>query len=86
MLETVWIPTEHAVYAAIYAVHHRELTVYATHSCSEGGCEFHGESHVMTEWGFKGADGPLIRSVGCGDELETRQWVYYIAQSMEERS
>ena len=83
MLDTAWIRTEHAVYAAIYAVHHKDLTVYATHTCSEGGCEFHSESHVMTEWGFKDADGPLIRSEGRGPE--NRRWDYYIAQSMEGR-
>lgn len=87
--EVCWVPTEHAVYAAIYAVHYADLCVHATHTCSNGGCEFHGQGHVLTQWGFKNADVPLIRSIAEGDwdresqERDPRRWSYWIAEVKE---
>ena len=78
-MEVEWVPTEHAVYAAIYAVHHNDLSVFGTHTCVDG-CEFHyGRGYMLTEWGFKDADAPLIRSV-CDGDRETGEWSYWIAK------
>ena len=77
-----WIPTEHAAYSALYAVHHKELTVFGTHTCMEG-CEWHSRPYLMTEWGFKDADAPLLRSI-CDGDREDGTWTYYVAKvSME---
>jgi hypothetical protein len=84
-VETKWIKTEHAVYAAIYAVHHESLTVYSTIS------EDH---HWMTAWILEDADGPLMKSEAQGEfprsmRLENyrhdpRTWSYYIASNTYE--
>lgn len=84
MPDVRWHEIEHGVYAAIYAVLHEKLTVFATHTCMEG-CEFHAEPNMMTEWGFQGADYPLIRSLMRGDRgTPTERWLYWIAEPVKE--
>lgn len=88
-METTWIQTEHAVYAAIYAVHSRDFTVFATCSVGDGGDGvLHSTGYMLTEWGFKDADAPLIRSIAEGDRDEdgtdNRTWTYWIAAVTED--
>lgn len=79
MPETRWIPTTPEVYRAIYTEHHEALAPFGTHTCMDG-CYFHGEPHVMTEWGFRDAAYPLIKSELVGErESESARWSYWIA-------
>ena len=88
MLEVNWHPIEHGVYAAIYSTLHDQLSVFGTHTCM-GGCEWHVGQYVLTEWGFNGADAPLIRSIRKrppGDEMTRHddEWSYWIAEVKKE--
>lgn len=75
--EPQWMPTEHAVYAALWAVHHQDLVVFASATR---------ENYMLTAWGFKDADAPLMRSVAhCSWDREAQEedpyeWSYYIAK------
>jgi hypothetical protein len=60
-----WIVTSPEVYAVIWARHQADLVVFGTHTCMEG-CEFHGDRHVYTEWGFRDAPYPLMRATTDG--------------------
>ncbi len=71
---TAWKEIQRIVYLAIYLENEDDLQVFGVHTCHDGECEFHNETHVYTEWGFKTADLPLIRSIRDGDEFK-----YYIA-------
>ena len=72
--EVTWVETTREVYAAIYRQHIWQLGVFGTISRYQD--DWHGERHVMTEWGFKGADFPLIKHDERGAPGEHR---YYLA-------
>ena len=75
-----WVPIEHSAYAAIWVCLNDQFTVFGTHTCMDG-CEFHGpDGHMLTEWGFKGANAPLIRSICNGDREKSASWTYWIAR------
>ena len=80
-METHWIPTTDLVYRTIYGKHHAELCVHG--SCTEMDDPEFPDSpgrfsdvlpYILTEWGFRNADAPLIKSVRRGEE-----WTYFIA-------
>ncbi len=55
------IPTTPEVWAVIHARHHQELTVFGSYSAPDG--DYLGnslEGRMMTDYGFDGADCPLI--------------------------
>ena len=79
-IEVDWILTSVHVYNAIYVEHRDELTVFGSRTeCAE---EEDDEQIIDTEWGFKGAGAPLIRSERRGTRRnpETR---YFIARVIE---
>lgn len=80
MSEVRWIETTREVYAAIYQQHIGQLQVCATISNPEDG--WHGERHMMTEWGFKGSDYPLIKHSERGTPSEHR---FFIAAATKEQ-
>lgn len=53
-----WIETTREVYSAIYVQHFADFGVFGTISHDD-----HPDYgyHMMTEWGFKGADFPIIK-------------------------
>lgn len=53
-----WIPTSAAAYSALRLYHHETMNVHGT--ITDIG-EYNGQSHVMTEWGLRGSDVPLIK-------------------------
>lgn len=71
-----WRATSAEIYRAIYREHREALVVFGTHTCMRG-CEWHTERYILTEWGFKDADYPIIRSIGRGDGDE-EQWSYFV--------
>lgn len=83
MHEVRWHKIDNMTYRAIYNSFDADpdsdstrpdLAVFATHTCHEGQCEFHAETHIYTEWGPKDADYPLIASLRSGD-----RWSYALA-------
>ena len=66
-----WVETTPEVYAAIYRQHIGDLTVFG--SFTDVG-DYSGEPRIMTEWGFKSADHPIIKSDRRGNDS-----IYYIA-------
>lgn len=74
----IWIATTRDLYAVIYAVHIDQFGVFGTISNPEDG--WHGERHMMTEWGFKTADYPLIKHEERGTPPVHR---YFIAAVKE---
>lgn len=79
MNDVTWIETTREVYAAIYREHIGQLSVFGTISRPDDSWE--GERHMMTEWGFKGADAPLIKH----DERGTPAVHQYFIASVKEQ-
>lgn len=71
-MKVTWVVTTTEVYRAIYDRHREQFNVFGT--ISGGGWWAPDSDHWMTEWGFKKADVPLIKS----DKLNG-VWTYYIA-------
>lgn len=55
-----WFPTDKHVFGVIFREHKPELTTFSSFSNPEPS-ELSSEPQMMTEWGFKGADAPLIK-------------------------
>lgn len=73
MFEGPWVLTSREVYRVVYQAHHEALSCHASHTCDGVGCPWHTESCAMTEWGFRNAERPLIKS-----EREGEVWRYWI--------
>jgi hypothetical protein len=58
-VRVTWIKTSQECYRSIYREHIGMLTVHGTITRPES--DFYGERHMMTEWGLRGADAPLIK-------------------------
>ena len=71
-MKTNWKLTTHIVYDAIFDQHRGELVVHGSYTRMD-------EGRHMTEWGFRDAHGPLIKSERDGDEYR-----HYIASSRDE--
>jgi hypothetical protein len=57
-----WVETVPEVYSAVYSAHFDQLTVFGSYThCDE-------PVEMITEWGFVGADYPLLKSERHGDE------------------
>lgn len=63
-----WIETTQEVYGKIYTTHGRQFQVFGTYTHASEPVE------MLTEWGFEGADYPLIKSERRGSEYK-----YFIA-------
>lgn len=74
-----WVETTREVYAAIYRQHIGQLTVFGTISNPEDG--YYGERHMMTEWGFKTADHPLIKHDERGTPAEHRYFISSVKET-----
>ena len=79
MSDVIWIETTREVYAAIYKQHFPEFGVFGTFTRPED--DWYGERHILTEWGFKKADFPLIKHEERGTPGEHR---YFIAAGQKE--
>lgn len=84
MLEVRWHPIDKGTYSAILSKFGTGLMPFATHTCMDG-CEFHAETNFMTEWGFRDAPCPLIKSHMRGERgTPSERWEYWIAEPIEE--
>jgi len=57
-----WIKTDKHVYGAIFREHKDNLTVFSSFS-NPYPSELQYDPEMLTEWGFKNANRPLIKSV-----------------------
>ncbi len=70
-----WIRTTPEAYRAIYVSHRDQLQVFGSFTNCHNNSQF-GEHHIMTEWGFKDADAPLIKYDERGDgEPVITHWI-----------
>ena len=67
----VWIPTSKDVYGAIFREHTTRLTVFSGFTRMEDH-----SPRMETEWGFRIADEPLIKSVATKKAVEQKEWDY----------
>ena len=74
-MEFKLIETSAIVYRAIYEQHRDELVVFGSYTEMDD----HGDKlrAQMTDWGFKGAEHPIIRSV----MRDYNVWKYYILET-----
>lgn len=76
-----WIKTDKHVYGAIYREHHESFMVFGSFS-NPTPSEIQFKCEMLTEWGFKGADFPLIKCVNRWDHEDrkgTETWDFFIA-------
>lgn len=79
-----WIKTDKHVYGSIYREHRKNLTVFSSFS-NPHPSELQYQPEMLTEWGFKEANRPLIKSVikwevDKREETETVEFYIYCAK------
>lgn len=86
MLDVTWIKTDKHVYGAIYREHCESLAVFGTCTAPEGD-QLLGISlpFMLTEWGFRGSDAPIIKSEARKDSMDQKEYDYeYFIASVKE--
>ena len=72
-----WIPTNKHVYGAIYREHYEDFAVFGSMTAPEGDLSLgYPNPRIVTEWGFKDADEPIIRSAGTKNSLDQKEYDY----------
>lgn len=76
-----WIKTDKHVYGAIYREHQKDFMVFGSFS-NPSPSELSSQPEMLTEWGFKNADHPLIKAVikwehSKREETETVNYFIY---------
>lgn len=87
-MSIVWKKTDKHVYGAIYREHHNDLQPFGTCSAPDGNMALGLPTpYMLTEWGFKDAAEPIIKSIGQKDSLEQRDYdyEYFIAVYQEDQ-
>jgi len=70
-----WIKTDKHVYGAIYREHHENMSVFGTCTAPDGNPTLGiMNPYILTEWGFKDSDEPIIKSVAT--KLDRHQEIY----------
>lgn len=84
-----WIKTDKHVYGAIYREHYKQLKAFGTCTCPEGDPRLGKMNpYILTEWGFDGADDPIIKSIGEKETFEQKDYdyQYYIALTTQDEA
>lgn len=72
-----WVQTTRAVYSAIFSEHNQQLAVFGTiTNLVEPGEDRYGH-RLMTEWGFRDAEIPLLKIDERGGEPPT-YWLAFL--------
>lgn len=76
-----WIKTNEYVYNTIWLAHNKEFTVFGAFTCVEGGSPLSENPHMMTEWGFKDSEFPLMKNEQRKESRDQKQWdiEYFLA-------
>ena len=74
----MWKETSAEVNAVIFAKHKKDLGVHSSFSDPTGnGLEFSsGRPEMITEWGFKTSDQPIVKIRQTKENESDREWVY----------
>jgi len=86
MSNVIWKKTDKHVYATIYREHCKELFVFSSFSDPSGWSPIgNGRPRMITEWGFKDSDFPLIKSIGTKKDEDQSEYdyQYFIAVILE---
>ena len=72
----MWIETSAEVYYVIHAKHKKDLCVHASFSDPTGnGLDFSsGMPEMITEWGFKNSENPLVKIRQTKEKESDREW------------
>lgn len=72
-----WVKTDKHVYSAIYTEHFKEMSVYGTCTAPDGDSSLGiNNPYILTEWGFKTADEPIIRSIATKKDRHQKEYDY----------
>jgi len=84
----MWLETSAEVYAVIWAKHRSELSVHSSFTDVTGHGHYvsSGKPEILTEWGFKYSDAPLIKSVQTKENNRQKEWdiAYFIYSHINE--
>lgn len=86
-IQTFWIKTDKHVFGAIFREHKKELQVYGSCSAPNGDIRLGYENpYLMTEYGFKSGNTPLIKIIETKEFIEQKDWdsKYFIAVNSAE--
>ena len=73
----MWVETTAEVYRAIYSQHGKDFGVHGSFTDMDGTHPVgFGKPTILTEWGFRGADEPLIKSIGTKENEEDKDFEY----------
>jgi hypothetical protein len=72
----MWVETTIEVYAVIMARHKKDFCVHSSFSDSTGNGHHFSTGHpeMITEWGFKDADNPLLKIEQRKENEEQKEW------------
>ena len=72
----MWKETTPEVYAVIRAIHHKDLGVFGTYTDPDGRSYEWSSGHpeIMTEWGFRNAENPLIKIIQKKEHESDKEW------------
>ena len=72
-----WKQTDKHVYGAIYREHRLDMSVFGSCTCPEGDPRLgFNLPYILTEWGFKDADEPIIKVIVTKQSLEQKEYDY----------
>lgn len=72
----MWLETSAEVYAVIMAKHRKDFSVHSSFSDPDGFCnDFSaGKPEMVTEWGFKSSETPLLKIVQSKKDKDQKEW------------
>ena len=77
MINCNWIKTTKEIYRAIYKEHINDLQVFGTCTLPDGDFRLGiPNPYIYTEWGFKGATKPIIRSIATKKHIGQKEYDY----------
>jgi len=72
----MWIETSAEVYAVIFAKHRKDLSPFSSFTDTTGNDYLFstGRPEIMTEWGFKDSEFPLLKIVQWKENESDKDW------------
>lgn len=76
-MDCEWIKTTVEVYRAIFKEHGEDFQVFGTCSAPEGNLSLGiMQPYMLTEWGFKDATEPIIKSIATKKDIHQKEYDY----------
>ena len=72
----MWLETSSEVYAVIFAKHKKDLSPHSSFTDMTGtGYDFSsGKPEIMTEWGFRNSENPLLKIIQTKESNDQKEW------------